>query len=756
MDQAFFSVPGTTAPLKDLTLPRARELANFLSQALNPYARLEECRVLRDADAVQGETVVLEVDVELPQQLVHDIRHQERLAVTFCPGDERMPRVLALRSDFPQVPHLNERGKDLPRSLCLYDRPYHEIKLDLTAAALVERIRYWLAQTAKGQLHEGDQPLEPLLFDPVEDLVIPTDFLRGNLDGAPQWLSVRAVRREPSLYTLIATPDMSGGGNQNGPSWMVLTVSCQPRAHGIIHHTPRTLADLHELTSESGLDLIAVVRQKLREMQSGDKNEFRRILKAHLILLVRLPKTRKPGGEVETVEHRAFATHAVIEEVGVDVGAWESRPEGLAVLLEFDDTRRGKETRLASVNPRPAFSRSQAAQVNGLGTSVPARITAIGVGALGSQVVLNLVRAGFGQWTLIDDDSLLPHNLGRHALDGFALGHSKAWALAEVLNSTIVGDDVARSIVADVLHPGENAQSIQSALAEAQVILDMSASVPVARHLCRDVKAKGRRISLFLNPSGTALTLLAEDTNRQIPLDILEMQFYREVVHNQALKGLLAVPGKVRTGQSCRDVSVQIPQDLVALHAAIGSRALREAMGSEHAQICTWRVDPSSFAVSAVRTDPAGAIEWQLGSWTVCMDASLHAALAELRQKRLPRETGGVLLGSFDVGRRVMYVAEVVPSPPDSEEWPTMYIRGAKGLFPRVMKIRDATGHMLQYTGEWHSHPSGGSTAPSTDDLKVAKWLGEIMDLEGLPGILAIVGDEGHIGLQLCGQAARD
>ena len=55
---------------------------------------------------------------------------------------------------------------------------------------------------------------------------------------------------------------------------------------------------------------------------------------------------------------------------------------------------------------------------------------------------------------------------------------------------------------------------------------------------------------------------------------------------------------------------------------------------------------------------------------------ALLAKLSSLREPKLPNETGGVLLGSFDVERRILYIADALPSPPDSEEWPTLYIRG--------------------------------------------------------------------------------
>ena len=72
---------------------------------------------------------MLEVDVEVPQYPAYDIRHRERIAVAFSVNDQTQPEVLALRRDFPLVPHINLGVTELPRSLCLYDRPYHEIKI---------------------------------------------------------------------------------------------------------------------------------------------------------------------------------------------------------------------------------------------------------------------------------------------------------------------------------------------------------------------------------------------------------------------------------------------------------------------------------------------------------------------------------------------------------------------------------------------------------------------------------------------------
>ena len=59
------------------------------------------------------------------------------------------------------------------------------------------------------------------------------------------------------------------------------------------------------------------------------------------------------------------------------------------------------------------------------------------------------------------------------------------------------------------------------ALGETSLILDMSASVTVARHLALKAESSARRASLFLTPTGEDL-LLAEDKERTVPLDSLD------------------------------------------------------------------------------------------------------------------------------------------------------------------------------------------------------------------------------------------
>jgi proteasome lid subunit RPN8/RPN11 len=130
-----------------------------------------------------------------------------------------------------------------------------------------------------------------------------------------------------------------------------------------------------------------------------------------------------------------------------------------------------------------------------------------------------------------------------------------------------------------------------------------------------------------------------------------------------------------------------------------------------------------------------------LYEWTIVLDHWLLTKLAMFRQERLPNETGGVLVGNFDTQRRICFLVDSLPSPPDSEEWPMSYIRGCEGLREKVRHIESLTLKQLGYVGEWHSHPDGCPTRPSADDYKAYSWLVGHMQTETLPGIMLIIGE---------------
>ena len=468
------------------------------------------------------------------------------------------------------------------------------------------------------------------------------------------------------------------------------------------------------------------------------------ILDALPAIILSLPKVRSEGEAIESKDVWAFLSAETVREAGQKLGVWQVTDGHLGVIIGGAAEKSGEDFRVNLLNPSFTLAREDAAKLSGLPAADSIKVAAVGAGALGSQVAINLARCGFGRWTLIDDDRMLPHNGVRHALDGHFIGFEKAEAVAFSANSLIDSETPFTPLVGDILNPKEKCEAVAKAMSEAGLILDLSASVTVARHLAIKTESPARRVSLFLTPTGDDLVLLAEDRDRAIRLDSLEMQYYRAIASDDRLTDHFKPrDSRRRYGQSCRDITSDIPQDFVAIHAANGSRAVRQVASTAAARIVVWRADRDGN-VRRVDVGPAPAVRHAVGDWTVYTDAMLVYRLATLRESKLPRETGGVLLGSFDLDHKLIYIVDTIPSPPDSEEWPTLYIRGYKGLKRKVEEFARKTDGMLEYIGEWHSHPRSCSTTPSNNDIQVFSWLTELMDVEGLPALIMIVGDGGH------------
>ena len=359
--------------------------------------------------------------------------------------------------------------------------------------------------------------------------------------------------------------------------------------------------------------------------------------------------------------------------------------------------------------------------------------------------MVNLVRGGFGDWTVADNDILLPHNMARHAFFGPIMGHSKSVFVAHLCNEMFDETLKVRSIDVDVLAPGKEGTRLHKAFTEAKLILDMSASVAVAHYLSHDLKVTARRVAAFLNPNGSDLVVLAEDQERHLTIADLRMQHLRAVMRKELWADHWQhKEERLRYARSCGDLSSQIPQEAVATHAATGSRAIRRLQNDDQASITVWRLDAEKDSLERRQIAPAPITVVQSGRWQVRIADDVIKTIHQRRSEKLPVETGGVLLGAFDTQRSIVTIADVLPSPPDSVERGNSYIRGSQDLREQVEAVQKATGQHIGYAGEWHSHPRGHNASPSSKDRQLFDFLSEDRQSDGLPAIMLIAAENGE------------
>jgi hypothetical protein len=364
----------------------------------------------------------------------------------------------------------------------------------------------------------------------------------------------------------------------------------------------------------------------------------------------------------------------------------------------------------------------------------------IGAGALGSQIALTAARGGYGRWTIIDEDFLLPHNLARHALGAYHLGHAKADRVALEIHA-LLGPGAATAIVTDAIGPADENQQWPAVLTSMNLIIDASASVSVARWLTIDAQRDASAASCFLSPSGTDAVVLSEGERRTPRLDHLEMSYYWRLVSEDTLRGHLQEDSTVLSVGACRTPSAQIPQSHVLSLAALATEVLCEKPWPAEGQILVWRGSEEGIARHAFVGEPY--VSGQLRDWTVVVRKPLLTAVESARGQAGACETGGILAGTWDRNRKIIYVVGHFDPPTDSKHEPTGFIRGTVGVHRTITQVEAATLGNLTYIGEWHTHPPGYVSAPSPDDKYLLRWVHGALQWSDAPALILIAGDDG-------------
>ena len=541
-DDGEHSLPGLSIAHRELSSPKAIELADYVANGETNFFDLIDCR--RNG---KNDILVIAVEPEIPQHPVNDIRHRETIVIEFDHEDRREPRVTATRRSFPRVIHTNVGLAEWPVDLCLFDRPYSEQKMNWTAARFAAQLHRWLSKTARNELHDPDQPLEQLFIGTPQRLILPRSCFDFSDDASEQTLVVRRIHEEGGQFIMIAEESEKAKRRNKPSDFALIAYEAKCRTHGLINIQPGTLDELVHYLDADGEEFLEALSTKLKRLQDVGNVD----LSLPLIMVIWFPKSRADQGDIESIDLWAFGTACSMLKLGAAIGTWGDAGDSTrgGVLLSRDTTKSGEGVELDLMTPTALLSQKDGARCNG-NLSDRFDYVAVGAGSIGSHVLEQLVRSGHGRWTTIDDDILLPHNVARHVLTGWAIGFPKAEALSRHLNS-IYEDDPTRSIIANVIH--DKSDELDDAFRDAEGIVDLSASVAVSRKLAIDVKSNGRRIASFLSPSGRDSVMLAEPEDRSLRLDLIEMEYYRALIRDDRLAGHLTTVGpQYRYTNACR------------------------------------------------------------------------------------------------------------------------------------------------------------------------------------------------------------
>jgi len=726
-------IQGESIHSKDFVIARAKSIALAITN--HQYVLSHEFR--RRAD--NAEIILATLDIEIPQHSKNGVSENEDIAIIVYPTDNNFPEIYALRPDFEfGLPHTNTKDDERPISLCVTEQLFCEVRHSFIPFEFIELIRNWLKLTAKNTLHTDDQPLEPF-FVPDGSIIYPVkkNFDINNFDIKPI--------KQPYLFRL----EENSGGNGE---YFCIGYKSDIQKTGFIRKRPQKISDLDEFILINGTLLSVKILTALNILKSNVdlRNVF---LNKKIVIYCEIPIKRTDIDKTaESTERMFFISKNTIEEIGLNnsILTCTSIDENAITSEKEFDLQIVKNVEIGTYSIMYDFESIQAALYNNVECN-SLHFTLIGAGALGSQILSLYARTGFGHWTVIDNDNLLPHNLARHALNRDAVGFNKAEKLSEELN-ILLDDKVFTPLNANFIDIAHYTSTLEL-LKKSTAIIDVSTSIAVARTLARDFQDSiaTRRISAFLNPKGQDLVVLSEDKKREHRLDFLEMEYYRFIYENSDLNDHLKFENKSKVRynrNSCREITSLINQADVLGLSAICAKTIRKNIGSGKAAISIWRTNPDDDSISCFSKEPSKWHCTKKDNWKIYMCDELLNRIQGIRSYKIEsdgnKETGGVLLGCFDIERKIIYVFDTINAPSDSKESHISFERGVEGVITEFERYRLITDSQIQYLGEWHSHPKGCAPTPSSYDKQLYEYLYENLAKQGYPVLMAIFADKNY------------
>jgi hypothetical protein len=718
----------------ELGNPLARALHDFIAGPAATYATYRESRRFKHMDLVS-----FDLAIERPQRPVYDIRAVESVTVCFPTAGPKAFSVVVARPDFPDTPHQNLVAEGFPCCICVDDRPWQDTKSFYTAAELMGRISSWFEKACQGELHGAEQPMDPLFVPTtLTQIVLKCDF----------W---KAVEEHRSMFIWTADPEnrflfISGvrPAHLVGDDIRLMAIYCEVKPQQMVRmkRAPRDLGQLCDFLTNAGVDFTAVLHHEIKNWVDGKREhgDGKRIT----CFIVKMPKIDPATSDVRGFETVAFVSPVSPGQIGEKMGFLYGNSSNEANGVNFVHTLGGKisidaarDIPVVMAFVHHELDARQAAMLSGKDNADDRRILMIGAGSAGSAISETLVRQGLFKWTIVDDDTMLPHNIARHSLNNIFVGENKAHGLANRLSNVRQDADV-QIIPQNVLFPSDQ-KILDDHIADAELILDASASVPVSRWVS-DLPGGARRICAFFTPDGKSGILMMEDQARAISLRDLEAAYLREVLLNPALANHLGTVSTMLYTGACRALTNRVPMSSIQTLSGLISAEIASGTQGSDAVLKIWTMVDNGINVISVdaktcRTTGEG--------WSVSMPTSFVGELVQRRNVALPNETGGPLLGMMDFERRRIDIVGTLPPPNDSISTPSSFTRGVSGLRKGIEAAAERTGNQIRYIGEWHSHPKGFSSRPSITDCEQIKDLGEAMKIDGLPAISVIVAEEG-------------
>ena len=607
------------------------------------------------------------------------------------------PFVIPDRTDFPfkDFPHINYEKGNLPPTLCLTRENIDDWYAEHTLGDYFELVAQWLRDAAVGKLMKLTQndEFEHQRIHNGDCLLLRSSYADTILE--------KEKEASCHIYSICTIKDglKFAYGNEQDTNLTHDSIGIRLFAGSEhindkwYHEYPNTIAELYTFIQDNAyvIDL-----EHIKSLVDATKK--------YIYFQLALLRPAKIIGTNTHINYLCFRANAqdiisdnesaIIEEV---------------TIFDFPDFLTAK---YLSITPNSIFTK---------------KICILGCGAIGSKIAFHLYRSGIPLITLVDNDTLLPHNIVRHALTSYkpaSFFADKVHAMANAMSDMFYGMGNCTKAINE-----EAIQHLNKAKETYNIIVDATASVKVMYGIDQiDFAPETKIIRVALSEGGDVGICYVAHGNHQ-PLADFYMEILRASISDDLIYKWLSSEKKnsmenIRIGEGCHSNTMRISDDTISAHAALMSSIIRHINeDTQNNQIIL------SFANidfhGSMTTHAITVEEYEQFSCHNALNWYIRIPNSLLKQIRIKakiggnNETGGYLYGHIDYKRKTIYILNQF-TPSDSKGKKTTFRLGTSGVKDYRNNLSKRTINQVEYIGDWHSHPVS-SLEMSEKDISTSK-----------------------------------
>lgn len=335
-----------------------------------------------------------------------------------------------------------------------------------------------------------------------------------------------------------------------------------------------------------------------------------------------------------------------------------------------------------------------------------ANITIIGIGAIGSSLAEILTRGGVNNITLIDNDAVEHGNVCRSIYSFTDVGKSKVEALGNKLEemSPFLNVGVLKAnIYSEVNYRSKG--EIYNILSNANIVFDCTASNELL-HCLSILDLPNPIISLGITNEARDLICVTNSSDNLFE----KRKFYLSQLEHET-------ENLYYEGIGCYTPTFKANYADINSLLNLATKQIDKVL-SEKENVDSFILSYTDFGIKQtdIVTLHQPELEFTLSISQQCLDE-----IRKYSEDNLPNEFGGYLFGGYSRNRRHVYLTNVIVSKKTRSGFSFFQAIDNSSAIQAIKDIFEKTKGLINYIGEWHSHPSMSNHYSATDFDSIKK-----------------------------------